>query len=136
MATQQIENENGTGITTLISGILSDGQELIKQQLQLFSVELKNDLKQTRNATIPLIAGSLVAAVGLMFLFVTAALWIEWQWRETIPMWGAFGIVTLLFLVVGGILLFLGKNQFDAFNPLPDKTLEGLKENVQWKTKN
>lgn len=131
----QVENENGTGITSLVSGILNDGQELIKQQLQLFQVELKNDLKRTRDASIPLVIGGVVAFMGLFFLLVTAALWIHWQWPNTIPLWGGFGIMTILFLVAGGILLVLGKSRFDAFNPLPDKTVEGLKETVQWKTK-
>jgi hypothetical protein len=129
-----VETENGTGISSLVSGIINDGQELIKQQLSLFQAELKNDLRQTRDASIPLLIGGIVAGIGAFFLFVTVALWIPWQWPN-VPMWVGFAIVTGIFLVAGAILLIMGKSRFDAFNPLPDKTLEGLQENVQWKTK-
>jgi len=132
MATH-VDTDNGPGITSLVSGIINDGQELIKQQLHLFSVELKNDLKRTRDASIPLIIGGVVAAIGAFFLFVTAALWISWQW--TLPIWVGFAVVTGIFLVLGVILVIMGKSRFDAFNPLPDKSLKGLEENVQWKTK-
>jgi uncharacterized membrane protein YqjE len=133
MATH-VDTENGQGITSLVSGIINDGQELIKQQLHLFSVELKNDLRRTRDASIPLIIGGVVAAIGAFFLFVTVALWIPWQWPD-MPTWAGFAIVTAIFLIVGAILVIMGKSRFDAFNPLPDKSLKGLEENVQWKTK-
>ena len=132
MATH-VETDNGPGLTSLVSGIINDGQELIKQQLHLFSVELKNDLKRTRDASIPLVIGGVVAGMGAFFLFVTAALWINWQW--TLPDWVGFSIVTVIFLVAGAILVIMGKSRFDAFNPLPDKSMKGLEENVQWKTK-
>jgi hypothetical protein len=134
MATQ-VESENGTGLTTLVSGIIQDGQELIKQQLQLFLVELKGDLKRTKDASIPLIIGGLIGALGAFFLLVTVALWLHWQWPNVIPVWGGFAIMTGLFLIAGVVFIVMGKSRFDAFNPLPDKSLQGLQENVQWKTK-
>jgi hypothetical protein len=130
----QTESENGT-LTSLVSGIVQDGQELLKQQLQLFLVELKGDLRRTRDASIPLVIGGVVAALGAFFLLVTVALWLHWQWPTVIPIWGGFGIMTLLFLITGVVLVLMGKARFDKFNPQPDKTVEGLKENLQWKTK-
>ena len=47
MTTHDVETDAGPGLTTLMAGILADGQELIRQQLHLFQVELKNDLKRT-----------------------------------------------------------------------------------------
>lgn len=134
MATGHVDTDNSLSMTSLVSGIINDGQELLKQQLHLFQVELTNDLRRTRDASIPLVIGGVVAAIGALFLFVTVALWIPWQWPK-VPLWGSFAIVTGLFLIAGTILVFMGKARFDAFNPLPDKTVEGLKENVQWKTK-
>ena len=133
MATH-VDTDNGPSLTSLVSGIINDGQELIKQQLTLFQAELTNDLRRTRNASIPLIVGGVVATIGGVFLFVTLALWIPWQW-PSIPNWGGFAIVTGIFAVVGVVLVVMGKTQFDAFNPLPDETVQGLKETVQWKTK-
>jgi len=134
MATGHVDTDNSLSMTSLVSGIINDGQELLKQQLHLFQVELTNDLRRTRDASIPLVIGGVVATIGALFLFVTVALWIPWQWPK-VPLWGSFAIVTGLFLIAGTILVFMGKARFDAFNPLPDKTVEGLKENVQWKTK-
>jgi uncharacterized membrane protein YqjE len=134
MATAHVDTDNGSSMTSLVSGIINDGQELLKQQLHLFQVELTNDLRRTRDASIPLVIGGMVATIGALFLFVTVALWIPWQW-PSVPLWASFAIVTGIFLIAGTILVFMGKTRFDAFNPLPDKSVEGLKENVQWKTK-
>jgi len=127
--------DNGQGLTTLVTGILQDGQELIRQQLHLFQVELKNDLKRTSSASISLIVGGVLAGMGGFLLFVTLALLLHALWPTAISLWGGFGIVSVVLLIAGGAFLFAGKKQFDAFNPLPDKSVEGLKENVQWKTK-
>ncbi|MFO0968908.1 MAG: phage holin family protein [Gemmataceae bacterium] len=127
--------EDGAGLTTLVAGIISDGQELIRQQLHLFQVELKNDLKRTSNASIPIVVGGILAGMGAFLLLVMVALLLHAIWPAVISLWGGFGIVAAILLVGGGACLLYGKKQFDAFNPLPDKTVEGLKENVQWKTK-
>jgi len=134
MATH-VETENGQGLTSLVSGIIQDGQDLIRQQLHLFQVELKNDLKRTSHATIPLIIGGVLAGMGGFLLFVMVALLLHSLWPNAISLWGGFGIVSAVLLVAGVGFLLWGKSQFDAFNPLPDKSVEGLKENVQWKTK-
>jgi len=128
----QMEKEEG--ISQLVAGIIQDGQELIRQQLNLFSTELKADLTRTKNASIPLLSGIGVAAAGILLLLVMVSLWIPWQWPK-LPMWAGFAITGGLLLVVGGVLFYMGKAQFDQFNPLPDKTVQGLQENIQWTTK-
>jgi len=131
----QAETEHGESLTALVGGIIHDGQELIREQLHLFQVELKNDLKRTSSASVSLIIGGVVAGMGAFLLFVTVALLLNWLWPASVSLWGAFGIVSGVLLVAGGAFLLYGKTQFDAFNPLPDKSVEGLKETVQWKTK-
>ena len=53
----------------------------------------------------------------------------------TCSQFAAFGIIGIALAIIGGVLVFAGKAKFDAFNPLPEKAVEGLKENIQWKTK-
>jgi hypothetical protein len=50
----------------------------------------------------------------------------------TIPLWGCFGIVAAVFLVVGAGLGYLGIKSFQRNNPLPDQTAQSIKENVEW----
>jgi uncharacterized membrane protein YqjE len=120
-------------ITRLLSGIAEDAQALLQQQLTLFQVELKNDLRRTRNAAIPLMAGVLVC--GLAVIFICAMLALLLDEALVLPRWGGFAGVGGTLLVVGVAMVLWGKSRFDAFNPLPDQTVEGIKETIQWKTK-
>jgi len=120
-------------LTQLVAGIVNDAQTLIREQLTLFQVEVKNDLKRTTNAAIPLSAGMLVCLVCIFCLATTLALVLGEL--AGLPLWAGFAIVTALLAVTGGGLILWGKFRFDAFNPLPDESVEGLKETIQWKTK-
>jgi hypothetical protein len=128
------DTHSGTGITPLITGIISDAQELLKQQLTLFQTEIKSDLSRTKEAIIPIIVGVVVGLLAGFFLFLAAAHFMVWLW-PTMHLSAAYGIVALALVTAAGILIMVGKTKFDAFNPLPDKTVEGLQENLQWKTK-
>jgi len=108
---------------------------LIGQQLKLFQVEIRNDTRRTIAATIPMLIGGLLCLVAVMILAVMAAHLIAWAWPETVPLWGGYAIVGGVLAILGIALVFWGKAQFSKFNPLPDQTMEGLKENLQWKTK-
>ena len=43
-------------MTTLLSGIVADAQELINQQLLLFKHELKEDMTRARKTALPVLA--------------------------------------------------------------------------------
>jgi uncharacterized membrane protein YqjE len=133
LQTDHPPTEDEAPLTKIITGIVNDAQNLIKQQLALFQVELREDLRNTRNAIIPLLIGIGVGMLGLFFLFVTIGLLLSelagW------PYWAGFALVTGVMLILGVALVLVGVNKFRSFNPLPDKTVEALKENVQWLTK-
>lgn len=131
----QLEQE-GASITSLVSGIVQDAQDLVRQQLKLFQVEIRNDTRRTIAATIPMLIGGLLSLVAVMILAVMAAHLIAWAWPEHVPLWGGYAIVGGTLAGLGMALVFWGKAQFSKFSPLPDQTMEGLKENIQWKTKN
>lgn len=122
------------GLSELLSGIVRDAQDLVRQQLNLFQVELRNDLRKTVTATIPLVAGLVVVLLsGIIGSFAIAhALSHFWP---ALPLWGAYAIVTGALLAIGGGLVLWSRSQFKTFSPLPEQSLEGLKENIQWKTK-
>jgi uncharacterized membrane protein YqjE len=128
------EHEVQPGISTLVSGIIHDAQDLVRQQLTLFQVEIKNDTRRTIAAMIPIIVGMLVGLLALVVLALMAAHLLYWLWPE-LHLWGAHGIVGGVLAVAAGVLIWWGAAQFKKFSPLPDQTVEGLKENIQWQTK-
>jgi len=128
-----VRPESDGSLARLATGIVEDAQALLKQQLTLFQVELKNDLRRTRNAAIPLLIG--VAVCGLAALCLCVMLALLLATALVLPWWAGFAIVGGALALIGGAMVVVGKTKFDAFNPLPDKTVEGIKENIQWKTK-
>jgi putative superfamily III holin-X len=47
---------------------------------------------------------------------------------------GALAIVGGGLVAVGAVATLIGRMLFAAFNPPPTETVQGLKENLQWKT--
>lgn len=132
----QSQLEEGASVTSMVTGIVHDAQDLVRQQLKLFQVEIRNDMHRTIAATVPMVIGGVLTLVALIILAVMAAHLISWAWPERIPLWGGYAVVGGALAVLGIALILWGKVQFSKFNPLPDQTMEGLKENLQWKTKN
>jgi len=124
---------NGTepSVTHLVKGVIEDVQTLTKQQLELFKQELQEDFAKTRTAALPMLIGLGVMLIGTLLLAITLGLLLEWALRPYLPLWAAFGIVTVLLGGTGLGLFFAGLKKFQTFNPLPDRTLDALKENVQ-----
>jgi len=130
----QIESEQEPGVGKLVGGIVDDARELIVQQLALFQVEIKNDAHRVAMATIPVVIGASILMVAIIILAAASALLLG-ALIPTLPLWAGFAIVGGLIVPVGLGFVMWGKTKFEAMNPTPDQTLEGLKENIQWTTK-
>jgi len=134
MAPEQ-ETHPSSGLAPLISGIINDAQALLRQQLTLFQSEVKSDLERAKEAAISLIGAVVVSLLALFFIGMMLAELLIWAWPDTIARFGAYGIVGFAMAIAGGVMAYWGISKFMSFNPLPNKTVEGLKENIQWKTK-
>jgi len=124
--------------TSLLSGIISDFGDLIKQEIRFAQAEFKSDLNKTREAATALGIGVGVASLsGLLLAWMLVHL-LHWATSpaETdparLPLWACFGIVGAVFGAVGGGLILASLKKFQSNNPLPDKTAQTIKENVQW----
>jgi len=121
------------GVTKLVSGIIDDAQELFKTQLELFKLEIKSDVTKTKDAAIMLFAGMLVALVGgVLLCTMLVYLLHESIFHGQTPLWVSYLIVGGIMAAIGAVTSFAGIKKFESFNPLPDKSVEALKENLQW----
>jgi len=128
------------GIVSLVKGIVNDVGDLLKQELKFAQAEIRSDLKKTGVASRMLALGAGICALGGLLLCLMLVHLLHWLTSPpladpaSLPLWGCYGIVGGLFSVGGGWLLLGGKAKFDSFNPLPDQTVQTLKENLPWTT--
>jgi uncharacterized membrane protein YjfL (UPF0719 family) len=124
---------NEQSIASLVGGIVDDAQTLIKQQFQLVRSEIKQELRQARNAAISLSVGALLAFLGVILLIVMAVHLLH-TYTE-LQLWACYGIVGGLLAVLGAVLLYLGKEEAEDVQLLPPpQSAEAARENVQWLT--
>jgi len=123
--------------TSLLGGIISDFGDLIKQEIRFAQAEFKSDLGKAREAATALAIGVGVASLsGLLLAWMLVHL-LHWATSPAemdpakLPLWACFGIVGLVFGIIGGVLVMGGIKKFQANNPLPDQTAQTIKENVQ-----
>jgi len=133
MATN-VQSGSDVSVTALVSGIVGDAQELMKQQFALFKAEVKEDMRKTTEATTSLVIGLTATLIGSIVLSFALAHLLHWAWPN-VALWVWYAVVGGLVTAVGAGLSMAAYQKFRSFNPLPDKTAAALEENLEWKTK-
>jgi hypothetical protein len=116
-------------LTSLVSGIVNDVQELSRQQLALFKAEITSDLRKTRTVAVSWSIGLAVATVGGLMLCLMLVHLINWAFDW--PQWAGYAIVGGVGVAVGAALFYAGKKKLDSFSLVPSESIHALKENVQ-----
>jgi hypothetical protein len=122
----------GQTVTGLVSGILQDVQQLVKQQVALVRAEVKADFQQSVRAAALLAVGVLVLVPAVLLLFNMLVHLLHEQ--SGLSLWASHGIVGGAFALLGAVLVAVGVQRFRSINPLPDQSVEEIKENVRWMT--
>jgi len=130
----EIETAPEPAVSTLVGGIMDDARELLAEQLALVQAEIKNDIHRITLASVPLIIGGLILIIAATILAAAGALLLDHLF-PAFPLWAGFAIVGGMFLAAGLILVLWGKSRFDSMRVPTEQILQGLKENIQWKTK-
>lgn len=118
----------GESLGDTVTGIIQDLQNIIRGEVQLAKTEIKEDAGTLGKALGMIGAAVFLALVGFIFLM----LGVTYLLNESLEMWMAAGIVGLVLLVLGAIIGMIGKKQMQSANMVPDKTIESLKEDKEW----
>lgn len=125
---------NDPSVSSLIGGIVDDAQKLIEHQFSLLKLDVQKDIQRAKDTGMMLGAGiALLGAAGLLLLFMLVHL-LEWLTRPNLEWWACYAIVGCALALLGGVVLYRGKQKLDTLDVIPEQTAEGLKENLQWKT--
>jgi membrane protein insertase Oxa1/YidC/SpoIIIJ len=131
MATD-LQSPTQPSVTSLVSGIIADVQDLIKQQVALIGKEIKDDINKSIGAAISLAAGAGIAAMGGLLLCIMLALVLD-VYIPQLNWWGGFAIVGGVLTAVGLVLLYAAIKKFETIKAMPE-TVQALKETVEWQT--
>jgi uncharacterized membrane protein YqjE len=118
----------GRSVGDLLSEVTGDLSKLMRQEVALAKVELKEEATKAGKAS-GILGGA--GAVGyLVLVFLSLALMFALD--ELMPIGWAALITAVILGVVAAVLFVVGRNKLKQVNPKPEQTVETLKEDVQW----
>lgn len=119
-------------LASLIGGIINDAKDLLLQEFTMAKLEMQDELRKTKAAAVSLAIGAGITVVGglLLILMLVHIL----NTYTAIPLWGCYGIIGGVLLIIGLIFLSTGKQTAEKIEVVPQKTVETLKEHAQWIT--
>ena len=112
----------------LLGRVTSDLSTLMRQEVELAKVEIKEEATKAGKAS-GMLAGA--GAVGYLVL-VFLALALMFALDQVMPIgWDAL-ITAVVLGIIAAVLFVLGRKRLQQVNPKPEQTVETLKEDVQW----
>ena len=115
---------------SLIRGILNDVRTLIREEIALARVEMREQAGRARAAALSFGIAAAALAFGAIFLLVAMALGIAnlLGW----PAWTGFLIMALVLGIGGYVTFSSGRKQLAHVHAVPEETVTTLKENSEW----
>jgi hypothetical protein len=116
-------------IGELVKDLATETSTLVRQEIDLAKAEMTDRGKRAGKGVGMLAAGAVVAllAFGALTAGLIAAL------DLAMPTWLAALIVTVVYGAIAAVLVQIGRKQVqEAAPPVPEDTIESVKEDVQW----
>jgi hypothetical protein len=117
-------------IAELFGELSQDVALLVRQETQLAKTEMQQKLAKVRADVLAMVSGGVVAYLGALAL--TAALILLLIDPVGLKPWLAALLVGALLAVVGYLMLQRGANDIKRTDPTPRRTVETIKEDIQW----
>jgi uncharacterized membrane protein YqjE len=112
----------------VLQDIIHNVQEIVRSEVRLAKTEILEEAAKAKSSTLLLSAGAVTAIFAIFFLL----LMIVYALALVVPRWTAALIVGAALAVVANVMLTVGVRRFKQIHPNPERTVETLKENVEW----
>ena len=120
--------EENASLGDLFSRLTADLSKLVRSEVELAKVEIKETVDAARTAGISIGVAGLLGLMAFVMLSFAAA----WGLSEVVPEGVAFLIVGGAYGLAALALLALGRQRLKAVKPVPEQTVETVKEDVAW----
>ena len=112
----------------LVSTATRDLSTLIRTEVQLAKVEIKQEVKAAGTGAGLFGGAGFAGVLGLIFLSIALAYGISWL---GLPLGWGFFVVGLLYIVAAAVMALIGKKKISQVGA-PEKTVETVKDDIAW----
>jgi uncharacterized membrane protein YqjE len=115
-------------LSQLLSAMTNDLGRLFRQEVELAKVEMKEEATKTGKVAGMFGAAGVAAHMALLFISLAAA----WLLDAVMPESLAYLLVGIVYAIAAAILAKTGQERMKQLRPVPEQTIETVKEDVQW----
>ena len=128
---EDFRREFESTMTPLLRGIVDDTQKLLRQEIALARVEVREDALRARDAVVGISVGAMMGYIAFIFVCF-AAVYLLVAYQPRLPVWGAYGIVALVLAVVSWIFTSRGVRRAREIRGIPQQTVDSIQQGFQW----
>jgi|tagenome__1003787_1003787.scaffolds.fasta_scaffold20656783_2 uncharacterized membrane protein YqjE len=128
ITTNERPRESGQSLGELVKEVADDVLALMRQELELAKLEIKDEAKGAARAGGMLGAAAVATHIFLIFLTLTVVFALD----QIMPIAWASCIAAVVWGIGAYVLFAAGRRRMAAVNFTPQQTIETLKEDAQW----
>jgi hypothetical protein len=115
-------------ISDVLQDIVRNVQDILRSEVRLAKAEIRQEATKAASSALWVALGLVGVVSAWMFLLWTAA----YALSAIVPMWAATLVIAVAMAAVGGGLIAAGFRRLARVTPMPERTIESLKENFEW----
>jgi uncharacterized membrane protein len=121
-------SQSQRSVSDVLQDIVGNLQQIIRDEFRLAGAEVEGKAHRAARPASILAAGSVLGLYGFGFLLLAAVYGLS----LVIAPWLAALLIGAVLAIVAAVLISSGRNRLRQIDPMPEKTVQSMKENVQW----
>jgi uncharacterized membrane protein YqjE len=112
----------------VLKDIVGNVQEIVRSEVRLARAEIREETGKMLQASGVLAAGAVLGLYALLFLFLALMYGLTTVFSPAVSAL----ILGVALAVIAGILVSVGRGRLRDVSPKPEKTIDTVKENIEW----
>ena len=115
-------------VSDVLQDIVRNLQDMVRSEIRLAKVEIREEARRAISSGIWIAVGTVGAVSAWIFLLWTLA----YALATRMPMWAATLVVAVVMAAAAAVLIMVGIRSAKRIQPIPERTVESVKENLEW----
>ncbi|HXO62418.1 MAG TPA: phage holin family protein [Candidatus Acidoferrales bacterium] len=120
--------QNGRSVPEVLQDIVGNIQEIIRSEFRLAKAEVKEEASKAAPPLTMIVVGAAIGFYALGFLIFTLVMGLA----TVMATWLAALIVGAVLGLMALVMITTASKRLKQVNKVPERTIETMKENVQW----